>query len=117
MNDNGASAWSGIWAFRTLDVSSIEKTDGIPLSYSLGQNYPNPFNPTTTIPFSIVNSEHVRLRIFDILGRTVATLVDDYLPAGLYDYNFDASHLPSGVYMYQISTNNFRMNKKMVLIK
>jgi uncharacterized lipoprotein YddW (UPF0748 family) len=117
LNDNGASNWSPIWAFRTLNVSNIEKTNGIPLTYSLGQNYPNPFNPTTTIPFSIVKSEHVRLRIYDILGRTIETLVDDYLPAGIYEFNFDASNLPSGVYMYQISTNNFRMNKKMVLIK
>ncbi len=117
VNEYGASKWSDIWAFRTDNVSSIEDLNNVPLTYSLGQNYPNPFNPVTTIPFSIANSEQVTLKIYDILGRTIVTLVDNYLAAGMYNYSFDASHLPSGLYMYQITTPSFRMNKKMVVIK
>jgi hypothetical protein len=69
----------------------------------LAQNYPNPFNPTTTIPFSIVAAGHVRLAVYDALGREVALVVDEDLAPGTYTAPFDASALASGVYFYRLS--------------
>jgi hypothetical protein len=94
-------------------------------TYSLGQNYPNPFNPTTNFEFRIANRELVRLKIFDVLGREVATLVDDVRPAGVHSVRWDASVLPSGVYYYQLqsgdasasSAQGFVQTKKMILAK
>jgi hypothetical protein len=91
--------------------------NGIPRVYSLGQNYPNPFNPTTTIKFEIPKSGLVKLVVFDILGREVTTLVNDFKQAGNYNISFDASSLASGVYFYKIEANDFVQTKKMLLIK
>jgi predicted GH43/DUF377 family glycosyl hydrolase len=86
-------------------------------NYVLHQNYPNPFNPTTNIEFSIPNSEFVTLKVFNILGEEVATLVSERLAAGNYNYDWDASGLASGVYLYRIQTENYVEAKKMVLMK
>jgi len=85
--------------------------------YSLAQNQPNPFNPTTTIKYSLSEQQFVSLKIFDILGKEVATLVNENKPAGNYEVNFDASNLSSGVYFYQLRAGNFTEMKKMILIK
>ena len=89
----------------------------IPLSYSLKQNYPNPFNPSTQIKFSVIKNERVSLKVYDILGKEVATLVNDIKPAGNYSVTFDAKNLASGVYVYQIKAGNFIKSNKMVLLK
>lgn len=89
----------------------------IPKAFSLMQNYPNPFNPTTNIKFSIPQSGFVKLVIFDVAGKQIATLVDGQLNAGNYAYNFDASKIASGVYFYKLETNGFTDVKKMMLIK
>jgi hypothetical protein len=95
----------------------------IPSSYSLSQNYPNPFNPSTTIKFSIVSSPHglggdlVLLKVFDILGNEVATLVNEKLNAGTYSVNWDASVYPSGVYYYRLQTEGYSDTKRMMLLK
>ncbi len=91
--------------------------DGIPHDFQLSQNYPNPFNPTTTIRFSIAHRGRVSLKIFDILGREVATLVNGELEAGLHQATFDASKLTSGVYLYRINTGSNTETKKLVLLK
>ena len=96
---------------RTLNVNEIVKT------YDLEQNYPNPFNPTTTIKFQIPKDGSVTLKIYDILGAEVATLVNEEKIAGRYEVNFDASRLASGVYIYRLSVNDFVNVKKMVLLK
>jgi len=89
--------------------------------FSLNQNCPNPFNPTTTINYSIPNSEmglvNAVLKIFDILGNEVATLVNENKPAGNYEVNYDASNLSSGVYFYQLRAGDFTETKKMLLLK
>jgi hypothetical protein len=84
---------------------------------SLLQNYPNPFNPITRINFTIVNDEHVSLKIFNSLAQEIATLVDEYKTAGNYSINFDAGNLTSGVYLYQIKAGNYTTVKKMMLVK
>lgn len=89
----------------------------LPKEYMLLQNYPNPFNPSTTIEFSIPKEGYVEMKLFDIIGREVATLVSDPYRAGTYTVTFDASELASGVYFYRITSGNFTDTKKMVFIK
>ncbi|WKZ68335.1 MAG: T9SS type A sorting domain-containing protein [Melioribacteraceae bacterium] len=85
--------------------------------YDLVQNYPNPFNPTTTIKYQIPKSGHVKLRVYDILGREVTTLVNEYLEDGRYEAVFNANELSSGVYIYRLEVNDFITSKKMMLVK
>ncbi|WKZ69160.1 MAG: T9SS type A sorting domain-containing protein [Melioribacteraceae bacterium] len=85
--------------------------------YDLVQNYPNPFNPTTTIKYQIPKSGHVKLRVYDILGREVTTLVNEYLVDGRYEAVFNANELSSGVYIYRLEVNDFVTSKKMMLVK
>ncbi|MBK8984199.1 MAG: T9SS type A sorting domain-containing protein [Ignavibacteria bacterium] len=89
----------------------------IPSEYSLNQNYPNPFNPETNINFSIPKSGLVTLKIYDISGKEVSTLVNEVKNAGSYIVGFNASNLPSGAYFYRIQTDGFADTKKMMLIK
>jgi hypothetical protein len=91
--------------------------DQIPDGYVLEQNYPNPFNPSTTIKFGVPEGSNVTLKIFNTLGEEVAELVNEFLAAGTYTYNFDASKLTSGIYVYTLQTGNQVISKKMTLIK
>lgn len=86
-------------------------------TYELGQNYPNPFNPTTNIRFTVSAKELVTLKVFNILGQEVATLVNEDLIAGVYTAKFDASNLVSGVYFYRLAAGNFTEVKRMVFLK
>lgn len=98
-------------------VTSVDERPEIPNGFNLSQNYPNPFNPSTKINFDLGKPSNVKLYIYDILGRRVATLVDQYMNTGAYTVNFDASRLASGVYFYSIEAGDFKMNKKMILLK
>jgi len=92
--------------------------ENIPEEFQLYQNYPNPFNPTTNIKYQITNNKLVTLKIYDILGKEVATLVNEKQSPGTYEVSFDGSQNPSGVYFYQLSIDNVQFSiKKMVLIK
>lgn len=95
---------------------SIE-TEELSKSFSLKQNYPNPFNPNTTISFEIRNSGFVTLKVYNILGKEVSTLVSELKSVGNYTTNFDASSLPSGVYYYTLATQSFTETKAMTLLK
>jgi hypothetical protein len=99
----------------------VEDNEIVPNKFVLYQNYPNPFNPTTTIKYSIpqakATQENVKLKIYDILGREVATLVDEIKQAGNYEVKFDASGLISGTYFYRITIGEFSDSKKMILLK
>lgn len=95
------------------DVESIE----MPSEFNLAQNYPNPFNPTTNISFTLPKSGFTKLVVYNLLGKETAVLVNENLNAGSYSYNFDAKDLPSGIYMYKITSNSFTQTKKMLLIK
>jgi len=85
--------------------------------FSIEQNYPNPFNPYTTIVYTISEASLITLKVYDVLGREVATLVNEEKAAGKYEALFDASELPSGVYVYSISSKVYRMNRKMLYLK
>ncbi len=91
--------------------------NSIPKAYALNQNYPNPFNPSTKINFQISKLEFVSLKVYDVLGNEVSTLVNEKKSPGNYDVAFDASSLSSGIYFYQIKAGNFIQTKKMTLIK
>ena len=89
----------------------------LPTKYALEQNYPNPFNPTTSIEYSVVSNEYVSLKVYDLLGNEVATLVNQKKEAGKYRVSFDASKFASGVYVYRLTSGSFNLSKKMILIK
>jgi hypothetical protein len=108
---------ASIKAARGEIINSIETTGITPVEYELSQNYPNPFNPSTEIKFSITKPGHVTLKVFDMLGREVTTLINEEMPAGTYKSRFDASNLASGIYIYRIVSGNFAAIRKMVLIR
>jgi hypothetical protein len=108
--------------FKTiLDTAlvGVEDENGkiVPEGFSLDQNYPNPFNPTTKIKFSIPELSFVTLKVFDVVGNEIETLVNQEEPAGSYEVQFSAIDLPSGIYFYQLRAGNFVETKKMILIK
>ncbi|MBK7104558.1 MAG: T9SS type A sorting domain-containing protein [Ignavibacteriae bacterium] len=89
----------------------------LPKQYSLSQNYPNPFNPLTTINYQLPKDGHVTLKIYDMLGKEVITLVNEFKTSGKYNIKFDGSNLSSGVYFYKIEAGNFSDTKKLILMK
>jgi len=98
-------------------VVQVTEAPKVVFTYKLEQNYPNPFNPSTKITFSIKDAGFVSLKVYDLLGREVATLVNERRSAGIYDVNFNASSLGSGVYFYTLSSGGFSQTKKMMLVK
>jgi len=98
-------------------VTGVEDDFNVPTEFSLSQNYPNPFNPSTAINFSIAERGFVTLKVFNLLGQEVATLVNEEKIAGHYNVNFNASQLASGMYVYRLQTENFTSTKKMILMK
>jgi len=86
-------------------------------SFELEQNYPNPFNPKSLIKYSVAERSNVTIKVFDMLGREVTTLVNKTQEAGSYSVNFDASKLSSGMYMYTLNAGNYSATKKMMLMK
>jgi len=106
--------------FRSLNstlTTVISQTENLPGGYILEQNYPNPFNPITNLEFGISNLGFVSLKVYDVLGKEVKTLVNEIKPAGIYKVEFDGSSLSSGIYFYKIETYGFIATKKMVLLK
>ncbi|MGA8264140.1 MAG: T9SS type A sorting domain-containing protein, partial [Ignavibacteriaceae bacterium] len=100
-----------------LYATAVETATNTPQKFQLQQNYPNPFNPTTVINFTIPKAGYVSLKVYNMLGQEVATLVDGYKAAQTYSINFDASNLSSGVYLYSVKYNNQVLSKKMILMK
>lgn len=94
-----------------------EQSGNIPEEFALEQNYPNPFNPSTSIEYRVGSSEYVTLKVYDLTGREVATLVNEYKPAGKYEINFDASQFSSGVYVYRLTAGEYTSTKKLMLLK
>lgn len=98
-------------------TTNVENEKEIPTNFELSQNYPNPFNPTTTINYQITKNDFVSLKVYDILGNEVATLVNEEKATGSYEINFDASSLSSGTYFYKLQAGSFIESKKMLLLK
>jgi PKD repeat protein len=139
--DTGLKKPSGEWCFEVTDVTHASYTydpgsnnvtqmcesgmvystkslasDGMPEGFSLSNN-PNPFNPTTTLYFDLPHDSHVKLEIYNILGQRVETLVDQYLPAGSYSYEWNGSTMASGIYLYSLTTDSGVYTRKMTLMK
>lgn len=99
------------------DKIVADQVQQTPSEYKLQQNYPNPFNPATTINYQIPQTGFVQLKIYDMLGAEVATLVNETKSEGYYSVNFNADNLPSGVYIYSLRVNDFIQNNKMTILK
>jgi hypothetical protein len=108
---------SFIDSIRQIAAGVRQEKNNVPVEKSLLQNYPNPFNPTTTISFSLPSRSRVSLKIFDVLGREVATLVSEYLAAGIHTRQWNAAGFPSGTYFYRFQAGDFIDTKRLVLIK
>lgn len=110
---------NGVWRRPLSDfVTGVkDKKNNLPTSFSLNQNYPNPFNPTTTINYSVPKSGFVTLKVYDVLGREVTTLVNENKPIGNYSVQINASKLVSGIYFYRMQAGDFVQTKKLILLK
>ncbi len=114
-----AGTSGGVWR-RPLSemITSVEnKSNDIPSKFILEQNHPNPFNPSTSIQYAISSNQFVQLKVYDVIGNEVATLVNEEKPAGNYEVSFNASRLSSGIYFYKLQAGSFVETKKMILIK
>jgi len=121
--DDGAGSWqykgsSLTFIYRIIAVTGIASENGNgPATYSLSQNYPNPFNPATSISFTLPSKSFVSLKIFDLLGREVATLVNEQKLAGIYTKKWNAANVSSGIYFYRLQADKFTETKKLLLLK
>jgi hypothetical protein len=111
------SPWSNTWQFTLSIPTGIHNIESPTNEYHLFDNYPNPFNPSTIIRYSISQQNFVSLKIYDILGRKITTLVNEEKPVGTYAIDFNASHFSSGVYFYRIQAGDFTGTKKLILSK
>jgi hypothetical protein len=128
-NVSGTGQWSSVWNFRTSSVGINITGNVIPDEFKLYTNYPNPFNPTTKIRFDVGKlpsskggvpegrGGFVTLSVFDIMGREVATLVNEQLAPGTYETTFDGSNLSSGTYFYKLTSGDFSATKRLTLLK
>jgi hypothetical protein len=102
---------------KDIQTTGVQGTVAIPKDFVLFQNYPNPFNPTTVINYYLPVASHAVVKVYDVLGREVATLVNEQKSAGSYQVTFDAHLLTSGVYFYSLQAGSFAETKKLILIK
>lgn len=127
-NQNGPAAALDVYEVRLDPLTAVEEPSGsAPVSFALRQNYPNPFwsgatsrsagNPVTSIQFAVPSAQFVSLKVYDMLGKEVATLVDEKKPAGHYHVVFDARNLPSGIYFYRLRAGDFAATRKMLLVR
>jgi sugar lactone lactonase YvrE len=122
--DGSGNVWigtgSGLAVYREGGVVSVEENPIraiVPNDYLLSQNYPNPFNPTTTIKYALPQRSDLVITVYNVLGKEVMTLINDEQEAGVYEVEFNASTLASGIYFYQLRAGNYVETKKMILLK
>jgi aminopeptidase N len=116
-NGGGTSTWSDVWNFTTMPQTSVWEGDENPRVFGLHQNYPNPFNPVTTIRFSLPAMNLATLRVYNMLGEEVATLVNGVSYPGGHAVTWDASNYPSGVYIYRLQSGAYSGSRRMILLK
>ena len=124
--DNNVSSGKYLYRLKQIDNSGgfkysneVEADINTPAQFALNQNYPNPFNPTTAISYQLAADSYVILKVYDVLGREVATLVNEYQLAGSYNYQLSTGsyQLSSGIYFYRLTAGNFYETKKLILMK
>lgn len=117
-NNSSTKSYAGFWyAYIESITTDVEDQLSVPTDYKLEQNYPNPFNPGTVIRFAVPERTMVTLKVYDIIGREIATLINEERDRGWYNQSFDASKLASGIYIYRLSAGAKVFSKKMMLIK
>ena len=99
------------------NIIQVLNTENFPIKYQLMQNYPNPFNPVTRIKFSVPKSETVQIIVYNLLGKEIQTLLNEYKQFGTYEVEFDAGKLTSGIYFYRMTSGNYSETKKMILLR
>jgi hypothetical protein len=114
VNQNQIGFW---YAYQQTTITDVEDEETIPTIFKLEQNYPNPFNPSTRIKFAVPEKSNVLIKVYDILGSEVATLVNEEMDAGWYENNFNAAGLSSGVYLFRMEAGNFISTKKMIYLR
>lgn len=114
--DTTASA-NAVWFVTASSLMGVRQASPPPTSFALNQNFPNPFNPETTISYQLAAVSHVTLKVYDVLGRNVKTLVDEVKKPGRYETEFDTSQLASGVYFCTLHAGDFSQTKKLTLLK
>jgi DNA-binding beta-propeller fold protein YncE len=123
VDSQGGNVWvtdfdnNRVLRFDVSGLTSVPGADGQPESFGLMQNYPNPFNPATVVGFRITTSSFVTLKVFDVLGREVATLVSEEKTPGTYAVPFSGERLASGVYLYRLQAGSLLATRKMILMK
>lgn len=118
MNQQWIAGWTNFDPQNTSYTTDVKEITGsIPTEFTLAQNYPNPFNPSTIVRFSVPNAGRVALKVFNMIGQEVATLIDGELSAGNYETELNASRLSSGTYMYRLTGNGYTQTRKMILLK
>ncbi|MGE5456993.1 MAG: T9SS type A sorting domain-containing protein, partial [Methanococcaceae archaeon] len=106
-----------LWKYDLSNLLAVEDNPAPVKTFSLSQNYPNPFNPSTQISFHLPEGAKVTIRVYDLLGKEAAVLMDEYRSAGTHTVQFNASNLPSGMYIYQLRAGEHTSMRKMLLIK
>ncbi len=114
LNQNQIGFW---YVYQQTTLTDVEDEETIPTVFKLEQNYPNPFNPSTTIKFAVPEKSNVLIKVYDILGSEVATLVNEEMDAGWYRKTFNANDYSSGVYLFRMEAGKFISTKKMILLR
>ena len=121
LNSNGdifvGTAGGGVFRSVGSTTAVEEISSSIPSSFALEQNYPNPFNPSTTIQFALARRSHVMLKLYNVRGMEVTTLIDEALTPGIHKVVFEANGLVSGIYFYRIQAGEFVQTKRLTLLK
>jgi hypothetical protein len=114
----GSTFWIDDLSFGSAGATDVKELgNSMPAAFTLNQNYPNPFNPSTMIQFEVPEAQFVTLKVYNVLGQQVATLINNQLGAGRYRAEFDGTNLPSGTYLYRLQAGTFTETKKMLLVK
>lgn len=114
--EGGVGPWSEVYKFRVV-ITGVDDEKQIPTEFSLMQNYPNPFNPFTTITYHLPKTTNVELKVYDVIGNEIATLVNEEKPVGIYNVQFTMNNLSSGIYFYKLTAGDYVSTKKMILLK
>jgi hypothetical protein len=114
INQNQIGFW---YAYQQTTITDVEDEEIIPTVFKLEQNYPNPFNPSTKIKFAVPEKSNVLIKVYDILGSEVTTLVNKEMDAGWYENNFNAAGLSSGIYLFRMEAGSYISTKKMILLR
>ena len=114
VNQNQMGFW---YVYQQSTITDVENEETIPTVFKLEQNYPNPFNPSTKIKFAVPEKSNVLIKVYDILGSEVVTLVNQEMDAGWYENNFNAAGLSSGVYLFRMEAGSYVSTKKMILLR